>query len=274
LAPNTGPWIDLQKQIGQINAQLKATDRLAESIQMQESLGAFAPGSLNALEAKLTVLRNRAREISPDTTEWKQLNKEILDVERNIEKQTRRPLTGGQRLGAAGGAFLYGGGLGGGVGSALGGVAGGLAGGVPGAFAGAAIGQAVDNLGQYAAAMATLVSDSNKAKIALAGVTRNVQDYDNAVKAATEASANFSIPIVDATRQFTRLQASVVGAGFETATTEKVFNGIAAAVVATGGNIEDLNGALQATSQVFSKGKVTAEEELCRGHVRNQMRAT
>lgn len=260
IKPATEPWMRLQGEIARISGQLQKADKLAENIKLTNDLGAFSPGSLNQLEAKLTILRNRAREISPNTTEWKELNKEIVKAEQGIERQTRKPLSRGQRLGAAGGAFLYGGGLGGGAGSAIGGIFGGLMGGVPGAFTGAAIGQAADNLGQYAAAVATTVANVNKARVALAGVTRNVDDYDNALAAATAASNKFLLPISDATRQFTRLQASIAGAGYQTDTTKKVFDGIAAAIVATGGKTEDLNGALLATAQVFSKGKVSAEE--------------
>ena len=260
IKPASEPWMRLQGEIARINGQLQKADKLAESIKLTNDLGAFSPGSLNQLEAKLTILRNRAREISPNTAEWKNLNKEIVKAEQNIEKQTRRPLTRGQRLGAAGGAFLYGGGMGGGAGSAIGGIAGGLMGGVPGAFTGAAIGQAIDNLGQYAAAVAKTVAEVNKSRVALAGVTRDVDDYDKALAAATDASNKFLLPISDATRQFARLQASVAGAGYETDTTKKVFDGIASAIVATGGKTEDLNGALLATAQVFSKGKVSAEE--------------
>lgn len=260
IRPASEPWVRLQGEIARINGELQRADRLAENIKLTNDLGAFAPGSLNRLEAQLTLLRNRAREISPDTAEWKALNKEIVKAEQGIAKQTKKPLGTGQRLGAAGGAFLYGGGLGGGIGSAAGGIAGGLLGGVPGAFTGAVIGQAVDTLGQYGAAIAATVAEVNKARIALAGVTRDAEDYDVALAAATSASNKFLLPISDATRQFARLQASIAGAGFQTDTTKKVFDGIAAAIVATGGKTEDLNGALTATAQVFSKGKVTAEE--------------
>lgn len=260
LAPNTAPWIELQQQIGRINTQLQQSRQLAQTVQMRESLGAFAPGSLAQLETRLTVLRNSARNISPNTNEWRQFNQEIQRTEKSIERINRKPLGTGQRLGAAGGAFLYGGGMGGGVGSALGGIAGGLMGGVPGAFAGAAAGQFVDNLKQQAAAVATLVAEINKSKIALAGVSTNVDDYNKSIAAATAISDKFLLPVSDGIRQFAKLKASVVGAGFSTQTTIDAFNGIGAAVIATGGSTEDLNGALLATSQVFSKGKVSAEE--------------
>lgn len=260
LAPNTGPWIDLQKQIGQINAQLKATDRLAESIQMQASLGAFAPGSLNDLEARLTVLRNRAREIAPNTAEWKQLNKEILNAERGIEKQTRRPLTGGQRLGAAGGAFLYGGGLGGGVGSAVGGIAGGLMGGVPGAFTGAAIGQAVDNLGAMVAGVTKSAATIQQLQRGLALASIDANDFAEAQKAIAESSNTLVVPIEQVYRQFTQLRVNTKQYGLSVQETQQILEGVVLAVSSVGGSMEDVDGAMRAVVQIFSKGSVQAEE--------------
>ena len=47
--------------------------------------------------------------------------------------------------------------------------------------------------------------------------------------------------------------------GFSGADTLKVFENLAAANVALGGDAQQLKGILLATSQVFSKGKVAAE---------------
>ena len=260
ISPNTSEWVAFQRQIGQINGQLKTSERLAESIQMQESLGAFAPGSLNALEAKLTIIRNRAREISPNTSEWKALNQEILKTETAIKKQTKRPLTRGQRLGAAGGAFLYGGGLGGGVGSAVGGIAGGLAGGVPGAFTGAAIGQAVDNLTATTSAITEQSASLRRYQAGLASASTSLQDYVESVREVEKISNRLLIPIAEATKKFTQLKASTVALGFDTKTTADIFEGTTAAVLRSGGSLEDVDGAMRAVVQVFSKGKLTAEE--------------
>lgn len=249
-------------------AYFDALDKsLKDAIDSAKDIGpkpeAFSPYSLAAYETKLRNLKEEARLIAPETARWKALTKEIIQTERAVENINKRQSAGPStrtRLGAAGGAFLYGGGLGGGIGSALGGIAGGLAGGVPGAFAGAAVGQAIDGLTTYAAAIATTYAEVNKARIALAGVVKDQKDYDNAIAASTQISNNFLLPIDQATRQFTKLQASVAGAGFKTEETKQVFKGIASAIIATGGSAEDLNGALTATAQVFSKGKVTAEE--------------
>jgi tape measure domain-containing protein len=260
IQPNTEAWTNLQREIARLNFDLQKADKLAENIQLTENLGAFSPGSLNALEAKLTILRNRAKEISPSTTEWKQLNKEIVQTEQAIERQTRRPLTRGQRLGAAGGAFLYGGGLGGGVGSAVGGIAGGLAGGVPGAFTGAAIGQAADNLQAMTAGMIEQAVTIEKLQMGLAAASNNFSDFARATQEVEQIASRLLIPLDQAYRKFTQLRASTVALGYDTETTGKIFEGTAAAVLRAGGSMDDVDGAMRAVVQVFSKGKLTAEE--------------
>ncbi|MFZ9751819.1 MAG: tape measure protein, partial [Candidatus Nanopelagicales bacterium] len=142
--------------------------------------------------------------------------------------------------------------LGAGIGAAFGGPAGAAVGGAIGAQV-SMIRQAIGNTGKYTAEL-------QKLQIALAGVSRNQTDYDKNLQNVNKLSKQFLIPLKDTTEQYTKLQASVAGAGMSSAETEKVFKGISAAVTATGGSTEDLNSALRATSQVFSKGKVSAEE--------------
>jgi tape measure domain-containing protein len=223
----------------------------------------FQPFSLAYYEDKLRQLKNEARLISPDTNRWRSLNQEILKAERgvnNIQKRQRLGPTGGQRLGAAGGAFLYGGGLGGGLGSALGGVTGGLAGGVPGAFAGAALGQLSDNIGQALGATASYTAEIDKQRIALKNVTKDVKEYQSALAFIDQTSRDLAIPQDVLNKQFTQLSASVIGAGGDIGLAKEAFIGIAAGIRGTGGSLADMEGALRATAQVFSKGKVSAEE--------------
>jgi tape measure domain-containing protein len=224
---------------------------------------AFNPASLAAFQSRLKLLQKEARLIAPDSFRWKALNKEILQIERSIEKINKRQRlgpTGGQRLGAAGGAFLYGGGLGGGAGSALGGIAGGLAGGVPGAFAGAALGQLADNIGQALGATASYTAEIDKQRIALKNVTKDVTEYKNALAFIDRTSRDLAIPQDVLNKQFTQLSASVIGAGGDINLAQEAFIGIAAGIRGTGGSLADMEGALRATAQVFSKGKVSAEE--------------
>jgi tape measure domain-containing protein len=260
ITPNTESWLNFQRQIGQIKSELQAADRLAENVQLSQSLGAFSPNSLGRLEAQLTILRNRAREIAPRTQEWRELRKEILKTEQSIEKITRRPLTRGQRLGAAGGAFLYGGGLGGGAGSALGGVAGGLVGGVPGAFTGAALGQLADNVATAMARIASQASAVQQMQRGLAMASIDAKDFAEAQATVASMSQRLLMPLEQATRLFTQLRVNTKQYNLSVKDTADIMEGTALAIMATGGSTEDLEGAMRAVVQIFSKGGVQAEE--------------
>jgi tape measure domain-containing protein len=260
IAPNTVEWTTFQQLIGQVTLELKQADKAAESIQLTQQLGALAPGSLSRLDKQLTILKNRAREIAPNTIEWKKLNKEIQNVETSIAKVNKKPMTMGQRAGAAGGAFLYGGGLGGGTGSALGGIAGGLIGGVPGAFTGAAVGQAVDNLTTMTAAMTDQAAAISKLQMGLATASNDLTDFALATREVDNIATRLQLPLEEVYRKFTQLRSSTVALGIDTKTTGQIFEGTAAAVLKSGGSMDDVSGAMRAVVQVFSKGKLTAEE--------------
>lgn len=244
-----------------LEASLKQA--IGEAQQIAPPPQAFAPGSLAAYEEKLKKLQSEARLIAPTTGRWKELTQEIKEAERsiqNINKKQRLGPTMGQRAGAAGGAFLYGGGLGGGVGSALGGVAGGLAGGVSGAFTGAALGQFADNVGNALAATAKFTAEIDKQRIALRNVIGDAQQYEQALAFIDKTSKELAIPQEILNQSFTQISASVLGAGGSVRDAEEAFLGIAAGIRGTGGSLADMEGALRATAQVFSKGKVSAEE--------------
>jgi tape measure domain-containing protein len=157
--------------------------------------------------------------------------------------------------GAVAAAGIFGGpegALGAGIGAVFGGPA--------GAAIGGAIGAQVSMLRKAIGDTGTYLAEIKKLNIALAGVSKSQKDFNGNIENISKLSKQFLIPLKDTTQQYTKLQASVAGAGMTSQETEKVFKGIAAAVTATGGSTEDLNSALRATSQVFSKGKVSAEE--------------
>jgi tape measure domain-containing protein len=260
ITPNTVEWARFQQQIGEATLELRQADKAAESIQLTQQLGALAPGSLSRLEKQLTILRNRARDIAPNTREWKKLNKEIQKVETSIAKVNKKPMTMGQRAGAAGGAFLYGGGLGGGAGSALGGIAGGLAGGVPGAFAGAAIGQAVDNLGKALAGIASQASAVQQLQRGLALASIDAKDFAEAQAAVADVSSRLFIPLGQVTKSFAQLRVNTKQYGLSVEETKQILEGTILAVSAFGGSADDVDGAMRAVVQILSKGSVQAEE--------------
>jgi len=220
-------------------------------------------GSLAKLDRQLTGLREKARLISPDTSEWKALTKEILHTEKSIDRINKKQRGGPfaqTRLGAAGGAFLYGGGLGGGVGSALGGIAGGLMGGVPGAFTGAAVGQLVDNLGTSLAGITKQAAAVQQMQRGLALASIDAKDFAESQATVASMSQRLLMPLEQTTRLFTQLRVNTKQYNLSVADTAKIMEGTALAIMATGGSSEDLEGAMRAVVQIFSKGGVQAEE--------------
>jgi len=136
----------------------------------------------------------------------------------------------------------------------------GALGGPGGALVGGAIGAQVGGIRQALGATAEYSANLDKLRIALKGVTTSSEEYQQGLSFVQESTERFAIPQEILTRQFTKLQASVQGAGGNLDDTKTAFNGIVAAVRATGGSLADVDAALTATAQVFSKGKVSAEE--------------
>lgn len=195
-------------------------------------------------------------------------DKQVADFDRKLEARDRKRrgrLTASQAVQSAG-AVISGGIFGGpeGFAGGLGGFAAGLAipglGPVGGAFAGAAVGAQVGAFRQAMGAAATYAAEVRRLELALQGVVYSFEDYKTALGAIESTSQQFNIPIQQSTQQFTRLSAAVIGSGGTIKDAENTFKGITASILATGGSVQDVNGALLAASQVFSKGKVSAEE--------------
>ena len=193
---------------------------------------------------------------------------ELTAFDRQIEARDRKRrgrLTTGQAVQAAGAAIsggIFGGpeGFVGGVGGAILGSAIPGLGTVGGSFAGAAAGAQVGMFRQQLGAAAEYAAEIRRLQTALQGVVYSFDDYRAALAAIESTSKQFNVPIQESTQQFTKLSAAVIGSGGTVADAEKTFKGLTASVLATGGSVNDVNGALTAAAQVFSKGKVTAEE--------------
>ena len=175
---------------------------------------------------------------------------------------TQRPAGGRFKLGqaASGLGAVAAGGVFGGPEGAAGGLIGLGLGGPAGAAAGAAIGATVGMLRQALGATATYAAELEKQRIALRQVIGSQDAYNESLKFIAKTSSDLAIPQDIVLKNFTRLSASVIGAGGNVADAEKAFKGITAGILGTGGSLENLDAALLATAQVFSKGKVSAEE--------------
>ena len=170
-----------------------------------------------------------------------------------------RPPMGARGYAQVAGAALSGGIFGGPEGL-LGGLAGGIVGGPSGAFAGAAIGAQGSMLRQSLGATADYAASIEKLQIALKGVAGSQQEYQKALATAASATERLNVPQETAIQGMTRLTAAVTGAGGKVGDASVVFNNVTAAIKATGGGAQDVESAITAMVQVFSKGKVSAEE--------------
>ena len=237
--------------------------RLRAAVDTATKANTGSVSSLGRLREALVNLRN---EIPGTEKEFRDLNQQVGGVDRRASRlqTSRRPSTG--QLVQAGGAAISGGIFGGPEGF-LGGVGGAVLGTVlpgigtaGGAFAGAAAGAQVGMFRQQLAGTADYAASIGKLQIALRGVVGSQAAYDAAIRAAAAATRDLNIPQEEATRGLTRLSAAVIGAGGTVADSSFAFRAMSEAIKATGGNAEQVDGALLALTQVFSKGKVSAEE--------------
>ena len=223
-------------------------------------LNATGKSNINTIQSQVNALRALRNEAEIGSSQFKQLTADIAKYDQQLQKAQGTKKRGGRlasaakSVGAIAGAGVFGGPEG-----ALGATIGAFAG-PQGAIIGGAIGAQVGQFRQALGATADYAANIEKLRIALKGVTTSQEEYQASLKFIEEASRRFAIPQDIVTKNFTRLQASVQGAGGSIEDTKTAFNGIVSSVRATGGSLEDVRSALVATSQVFSKGKVSAEE--------------
>lgn len=229
-------------------------------------LGSATDRTENDLRRSISALKDVRSQLSLTDVEYKKLTKTINEYQRALDKATGANQGGGgsrtgQAIGAIASGAIFGGvegGLGGLLGAGLGAATGGGA--VAGAFAGAAAGASIGLFRQQITGASDYAAELARMRIALKGVSTDQAEFNNSLAFITKTAPQFLMSVGDATKNYTKLQASVRGAGMGVDETQKVFQGLSAAIVATGGGTEQLNGAMLAATQVFSKGKVSAEE--------------
>ena len=205
--------------------------------------------------------RQLANSVKIGSREFKIATARAEQLERKLRKlnTTTRKGSGiagmAKTAGAIAGAGVFGGAEG-----AIGAGIGGIIGGAPGALVGGAIGAQVGQFTQGLSELASFSAQLELQRKALKLVINDTEKYSQAQEFLGKTSKKLAIPQEIITRQFTSLTASVLGAGLSVEDAQKAFEAVAAGIRGTGGNLEDMKAAMRATSQVFSKGKVSAEE--------------
>lgn len=223
-------------------------------------LGSASGRTENDLRRSISALKDVRAQLSLTDREYQKLTGTINKYQAQLDRATGAQQQGGrgmrfaQTAGAVAASGVFGGPeglIGAGIGAFFG---------PGGALAGGAIGAQVSQIRQQLGATATLAADLEKQRTALRLVLKDTVEYDSAIKFLTKTSQDYAIPQDQLIKGFTQLAASVKGAGGNINDTKTAFEGVTAGIRGTGGSLENLDAALLATSQVFSKGKVTAEE--------------
>ena len=230
--------------------------------------------SKQAFEGQISALTRLKNQVGIGTVAYKKLGVELDKVKAKMKAATAAAVPQGNmfqrlntrlkstKIGVGARAGL--GALAGSAASGLGSTgqlafAGGAVGGPIGAAVGAGIGATVDTV-KAAGAAARYAAQIGRLEIALKGVTKTQGEFVKAQGIIASVSDELNVPIGAATKQFTTLSASVIGAGGSVDDAEEVFRGVSEAIKATGGDSEDVQSAIRAMSQIFGKGKVSAEE--------------
>ena len=132
-----------------------------------------------------------------------------------------------------------------------------------GGIAGAGIGLGIDAsvaLARYTKEAAEFSAQIQKLEIALEAIVGDSASFQDSLQFISDTALKLNIPIDTTTKQFTQLAASVLGAGGSLEDAKTVFLGVASSIKATGGSADDVQSAIRAMTQIFGKGKVSAEE--------------
>ena len=258
---------NLRKSIRQIHGASKQSEGAINLLRKRTlNLTKSAGDTTNTLKTQISVFTNLRNNVAITSNAYKVLSQDIANAQARLASLNTTASKGGfmagaraaapTALSAASASFLP-------PAAQFGAFAGFQKGGLKGAAAGAAIGLgvqgAVSAAGQVKAS-AEYAASISRLEIALRAVTKTSTDYSKAQKIIKKASTELNIPIDVATKQFTQLSASVLGSGYDIGVAETAFRGVSEAIKATGGNADDVKSGIRAMSQIFGKGKLSAEE--------------
>ncbi len=255
--------IGMSKISSDIDRMGKSYEEVRKDILAAAQAGNKSVNSLNSQRSAFVQLRDG---MNPASKGFKQLTKDIQNVDKALAKLNANKFSGqnlrrtGQSiLGAAfvgGPAGLLGAGLGAGYEALRPG--GDMAGGA--ITGGLVASQVLTPVSQAIGGATTYASDIEKANIALRGVTKSTENYEIAQAAIKKAVEEYNVPQEVATRGMTRLSAAVLGAGGNIHNATEAFLNTTVAIKGTAGSADDVKSAITAMVQIFSKGKVSAEE--------------
>lgn len=261
-------YIQLGKDIESLKATLRgSTDEMERQRAAFVKTGNAAKSNASDIAGVISQLENLRNKVRPGSSAFAQLGKDIAALKSQLQEANAeakkfnagfRGLSPRQVTQAAGAAIS--GGIFGGPEGFLGGAIGAFAGGVGGAFAGAAIGAQVGAFRRQLGQVADYVAQLNLARTTLAGVSANQDEYNRSLDFARQLSQDYSVRLGGVIKGYASVNAAAKANNLSLEDTEALYRGIITSGVAFGKSQEDIQALIVATTQVLSKGKVSAEE--------------
>ena len=255
--------IGMSKINADIDRMGKSYEEVRKDILAASKAGNKSVQSLNAQKSAFVQLRDG---MNPASKGFKQLTKDIQNTDKALMRLSANKFSGAN-LRRTGQSILGAGFVGGPAGFLGAGLGAGIEALRPGGdMAGGAItgglvaSQVLTPVSQAIGGATTYASDIEKAKIALKGITKDQENYDVAMAAAAKATELYNVPQEVAIKGMTRLSAAVLGAGGNIHNAAEAFLNTTVAIKGTAGSADDVKSAITAMVQIYSKGKVSAEE--------------
>ena len=261
---NTEAYGKLTGQIRTLSAEQARLNSLnSENLKGQS----VTLGSENYYRQRIANLKEEAAAVDMVGAEYEKLQRQIQKLEREQSKRQSQPKGARYReigqvaqQAAIGGFF---GGPEGALGSFGGAVLGaglGPGGMMAGAQAGASVGLAAQQLRMSATGVAELSAQLNLAKTTLAQVSVNQADYNQKLSFARQVSGDYTVELQNTIEGYSRVTAAAAANGLTLKETQTIYKGMIASGIAFGASQDDIKGIVLATTQVLSKGKISAEE--------------
>ena len=266
----------LEKQIKELSESFnkfrpltkKNSDEFKKFAQSINEVAKLNPKTINQFKLKSQILNNLRKDVDVNTKEFKELGVAIAANERMLKSFNSTATSTTGALGRVGkGIKGVVGGIGKNLGAGLGAsflgpeaAIGGLLGGLQGVAIGAGIGQARRQIQETVGGIAEYSAKLKLAKTALGAASRNQEEYNTGLATARKISQDYTIDLLDTLDGYSKIAAAARANNLTLEETEDVFRGVMSAGVAFGGSQADLQALIRATTQVLSKGKVSAEE--------------
>jgi len=245
---------------------MQTVQSLQEFVRTQEKLVATSGTSINTLSRTRSKLEEIKNTLDPTSKNFNRVTQAIAKTDKALTRLNSNKFSGAS-LARTGQAVLGAGFFGGPAGFLGAGIGAGVNALRPGGdmqqgaiTGGLVASQVLNPIAQGISGSTDYAAEYSKAQKTLKLITKDAGSYGVAMEAVTTAVEEYNVPQEVAIRGMTRLSAAVLGSGGNINNAAEAFLNTTAAIKGTAGSADDVKSAITAMVQIYSKGKVSAEE--------------